>query len=146
MTTENHESNPAYRPFKPGGRQDPRHRPTADAIAAIFGDVMHAYTDDQAVEDGVLANIEPLGIWFQEQQVNRVTCIAYVELSELAAGRLTAPDTNIQPALTTMFVEMIRGAWFEGDTWHLANPSGGKAYRLMDNEAGGWTILRQEDC
>ena len=100
-------------------------------LRETFGDPISVYTDEQAIADGMLADIGPLGLHFNGRPVNRITGGLLADFRPFLDAGLDLAD-----ALRTK----LRYAYYKGDIWHI--PPG---LWLIDNELGGWTLMRPED-
>ncbi len=103
----------------------------ADDLRELFGDPIDVYTDADALADGMLADTGPLGLHFNGRPVNRIT------------GGLLAdfrPFLNETATLASTLRAKLRYAYYKGDIWQL--PPG---LWLIENELGGWTLMRPED-
>ena len=102
-------------------------------------DYISVYTDEQALEDGVLVDITAALKSFHGKPVNRMTRVLWEEfrpflsvaeiykMSELAyLGKILSTKLSL--------------AYYKGDIWQV--PPG---LWLIENELGGWTIMRPED-
>ena len=106
-------------------------RETRESLRQTFGDPIDIYTDQQALDDGVLVNLGPLGVRFQGRPVNRMTGGLWTDL---------APFVNDTSTLDSILRTKLRYASFKGDIWQV--PPG---LWLIENEVGGWTLMRPED-
>ena len=104
--------------------------------------IVSVYTDAQAVSDGVLVDISSWGLRFRGRPVNRMTRTVWSELEpfvqvEVDAGRYA----DVAAALRHMVSTKLRFADEQGGDIVKVPPS----YWLMENELGGWTLMRPED-
>ena len=89
------------------------------------------YTDEQALADGVLVDLSSLGLHFRGRPVNRITgglLAAFRPFLDAGLDRASALRTK------------LRYAYYKGDIWQV--PPG---LWLIENEVGGWTLMRPED-
>ena len=102
-----------------------------DTLRAIFGDPIDVYTDAQALDDGVLVDLAPMGLSFRGRPVNRIT-----------GGLLAALEQSVNKSATLKGVlrAKLRYAILKSDTWQV--PPG---LWLIGNEVGGWTLMLPED-
>src|SRR6266571_1205951 len=95
-------------------------------------EIIAAYTDEQAVADGVLVQIS-------EGKVNRVTRAVFDHFTEaMGSSPLTGPVTNITPLLEA--IRAILQASPDEDGWRKLIWSG-KELWLLPNESGGLTLM-----
>ena len=94
-------------------------------------DVIYAYTDQQAVEDGVL-------VWFRgEGGVNRITRAVFDYFTERLSDKYI--DTSgLRKAINTMLKIEPDDGWRTG-TYR------GKKLWLVPNEVGGLTLMFPDD-
>ena len=102
-----------------------------DDLRDLFGDPIDVYTDADALADGVLADIGPLGLHFNGKPLNRITGGLLADFRPFLDAGLDLADT-----LRTK----LRYARYEGDIWQV--PPG---LWLIENERDGWTVMRPED-
>jgi len=104
---------------------------TEKHLRETFGEPIATYTDADALADGMLADIGPLGLHFRGRPVNRIT-----------GGLLAAfePFLNGTTTLASTLRTKLRYAYYKGDIWQT--PPG---LWLIENEVGGWTLMRPED-
>ena len=107
-----------------------------------FGPVIFAYTDPQAVEDGVLVDISAWRLTFRGAPVNRMTATVWHELepavqAEVDAGLYTDAATAIRHTVSTK----LRFAGEQGGDIVKVPPR----YWLLENEVGGWSLIAPED-
>ena len=102
-----------------------------DTLREIFGPPIDVYTDAQALGDGVLVDIGPLAVHFHGRPVNRMTGGLWGDFKPFALdGAALARTLRVK----------LRYAFFRGDIWQV--PPG---LWLIENEIGGWTLMRPED-
>ena len=111
-------------------------------INEYFGEVISTYTDAQAVADGVLVDIGAWGLTFRGCPVNRMTRTVWIELEPFAqvgvdAGRYR----DVAESLKHMVATKLEASG-EGDGDIVKVPP---SYWLLENELGGWTLMRPED-
>ena len=102
-----------------------------DTMRELFGEPIDVYTDEQALADGMLADVGSLDLHFRGKPVNRIT------------GGLLAdfrPFLNATTTLASTLRAKLRYAYYKGDVWQV--PPG---LWLVENEIGGWTLMRPED-
>ncbi len=102
-----------------------------DTLREIFGDPIDVYTDAQALDDGVLVDLAPMGLSFRGRIVNRVTGGLFAALEQ---------SVNGPGALKGVLRAKLRYAIFKRDTWQVQ-----PGLWLIANEVGGWTLMRPED-
>ena len=99
-------------------------------------EIIYAYTDEQAVKDGVLVPVS-------EGKVNRLTRAVFDHFTEsIGSTPMTGPVTNIGPLLeairTVLQVPPDEDGWRKL-TWR------GKELWLLPNELGGLTLMFPDD-
>ena len=106
-----------------------------DYIRELFGDVIFSYTDQQALEDGVLYDVAPLS----RHGVNRVTNSVYAFL-----GGFDRPDDL---AAQYRDLEEVAKSAFErsADKELVEFRYKDQRFWMMDNETGARTIMFPED-
>lgn len=123
-------------------------------------DIVSVYTDDQAVEDGVLVDIGSLRLRFQELPVNRMTRNLWAKM-EPFFSTVQVPDDlplAVVPAAVSvgkpeMDLKRLASA-MRTKLNYAHDPEPGHAPAIfhlppnlwmMQNEAGGWTVMLPED-
>ncbi len=109
---------------------------------AYFGDVVFAYTDAQAVADAVLVDISAWGLTFRGRPVNRMTRTVWNELEPFAQVHVDARLYADVGASMKHMVATKLAASGQGDGDVVKVPP---SYWLLENELGGWTLMRPED-
>jgi len=94
----------------------------------IFGEVIFAYTDSDALADGVLIDIAPLGLSLRSKPVNRITCAAMADFEDLEGEKLAAAIRAV-----TDQSRPGDGILKSGDYW------------IVENEVNGWTLMYPSD-
>ena len=102
-------------------------------------EIISTYTDQQALEDGVLVDLTPARASFRGQPVNRMTRNLWEEFKPFLTVAEVMHLTEIA-YLGKVLKTKLALAYFKGDIWQV--PPG---LWLMENELGGWTIMRPED-
>ncbi len=111
-------------------------------IDEYFGDVVFVYTDAQAVADGVLVDIALWGLAFRGRPVNRMTRTVWDELEPFAQVHVDAGlYHDLAESLKHMVATKLEASGEGGGDVVKVPPS----YWLLENELGGWTLLRPED-
>jgi hypothetical protein len=111
-------------------------------IKEYFGDVVFAYTDAQAVADGVLVDISAWNLGFRGRAVNRMTRTVWNELEPFAQVHVDAGlYRDVAASMKHMVATKLEHSG-EGDGDVVKVPPG---YWLLENELGGWTLMRPED-
>ena len=101
-------------------------------------DVIYAYTDSNALEDGVLADVNALGLKTPNgKPVNRITASIAARISIDISPGPKSPDL---PKLRAMVTSCGR----ESKGWFIGEYDGTKLW-LVDNEVGGYTLMLPED-
>ena len=111
-------------------------------INEYFGEVISTYTDAQAVADRLLVDIGAWNLHFRGRPVNRMTRTVWNELEPFAQVGVDAGlYRDLAESLTHMVAAKLEASG-EGDgdvvkvpPWHW----------LLENELGGWTLMRPED-
>jgi len=106
-------------------------RKAENGLPELFGEPVAVYADAQALADGMLVDISPLGLRFRARPVNRMTRGLWADLE---------PFVNEVNTLDSILRTKLRYANFKGDIWQV--PPG---LWLIENEVGGWTLMRPED-
>ncbi len=118
------------------GRDGSQGRMAALAMTEDF-EVISTYTDQQAIEDGVLIAIHGDG------GVNRVTRAVFDHFAKsMGSSSITGPVTNIGPVMEAIRA-VLNVAPDEGG-WRVGNYQG-KTLWLVPNEIGGLTLMFPED-
>ena len=106
-----------------------------DYMRDLFGDVIFSYTDQQALEDGVLYNVSSLSM----HGINRVTNSVYAFLGGFdQSDDLAAQYRDLEDAAKSAFErsadkELVEFRYRDQRFW------------MMDNETGARTIMFPED-
>ena len=104
----------------------------SDQMDDFFGEPISTYTDQQALQDGVLVAVPGDG------GVNRVTRAVFDHFTEaLGTSPITGPVANIGPlmdAIRAMLAIEPDDGWRTGDYQ-------GKRLWLIPNEVGGLTLM-----
>ena len=102
----------------------------------LFGEPIYTYTDQQAVEDGLLVAIAGPG------RVNRVTRAVFDHFTEpMGTSPITGPVTDISTlmdAVRTILQSELNDGWRIG-TYR------DKTLWLVPNEVNGFTLMFPED-
>lgn len=102
----------------------------------VFGEPIYTYTDEQAVEDGVLVAIAG------PDRVNRVTRAVFDYFTQpMGSSPVTGPVTNISPLMDA--IRAVLQAEIE-DGWRIATYQD-RVLWLVPNEVGGHTLMFPED-
>ena len=102
----------------------------------FFGEPIYTYTDQQAIEDGVLVAIAGPG------RVNRVTRAVFDYFTQpMGSSAVTGPVTNITPLMDA--IRAVLQAELKDD-WRIATHQN-KTLWLVPNEVGGHTLMFPED-
>ncbi len=97
----------------------------------FFGEVIYAYTDADAISDGVIIDISSYGVSFRGMPINRMTQIAMADFQELGLD-----SEQIASSLRTK----CQMATCDGGVWTL--PPG---LWLIENGINGWTLMYPSD-
>lgn len=103
------------------------------------GEVVYEYTDDQAVEDGVLADIGHLGLKCNGEIVNRATASVMYEARHAGVG----DDADLAKWLGSLIATAVDN---EGDGYLLVIATQGTTPKMWVVHNGqGYTIMLPED-
>ena len=119
----------------------------------FFGDVIFAYTDEMALAEGVLVNIESLSLTFEGKPINRITATLFWQErpkyplnDEQLAEHLADCGDDEEP------INYDLGAFGKVIAAQLPAAGGSDYLRtlpgpiwLVENEVNGWTLMRPED-
>jgi hypothetical protein len=107
----------------------------------FFGEVISVYTDADALSDGTLIDIAALGLSFRDLPINRMTCGLWAEFLRFCGIQRDSiePEMDLQTLKRTMQVKLTL-ARLSGGIWTLP-----PKLWLIENEVGGWTVMRPED-
>jgi hypothetical protein len=102
----------------------------------FYGEPISIYTDQQAVEDGVLVDISKLNVRFRGLLINRMTQHLWSDLEPFfeTDGRMN------HDALADALRTKCSVAAFSGGIWTLP-----LNLWLIENEIGEWTLMFPED-
>ena len=104
---------------------------------SIFGEVIYSYTDQQALEDGVLVAVPGPG------KVNRVThAVFYHFTKDLGSSPVTGKVTDISPVMEA--IRAILAVPADEDGWRKITYQE-KELWLLPNETGGLTLMFPTD-
>jgi len=113
------------------------------SLEDFFGPPISTYTDEQAVEDGVLVDISRMGLRLAGKPVNRMTAHFYGALSEFTNEALPGLPTMAQ-ILRTKLKFATQGEPSDGYLFVLPG-GGGDAIWAVRNELGGYTVMFASD-
>ena len=103
----------------------------------LFGEVIYAYTDAQALEDGVLVAVPGEG------KVNRVTRAVFDHFTKpMGESQETGPVTDITPLMEA--IRAILKNPPDEDGWRTTTHNQ-KELWLIPNETGGLTLMFPDD-
>ena len=112
----------------------------------LFGEVISTYTDDQALEDGVLVELRNSAI-FRELPINRMTRHLFDDLLPFTETEMSLNDGDLSRAIACILRTKCRFA--SADPGNIGEI--GDIYRippklwLVRNEVGGWTAMYPKD-
>jgi hypothetical protein len=106
-------------------------------------DVISTYSDEQAVEDGVLVDIKELGLNFNGTLIDRMTNTVYVHLLNMA-NEIENKLAFIQQTITE---RLITAHDPDGDGYLIVIPQKGREEKLwlIRNERDNYTLMFPED-
>jgi len=107
----------------------------------FFGEVIDVYSDTEALADGILIDIVPLGLSFRDLPINRMTCGLWADFLPFCCIQRDGvePEMDLQVLKRTMQIKLTL-ARLSGGIWTLP-----PRLWLIGNEVGGWTIMRPAD-
>jgi hypothetical protein len=123
-------------------------------ITDFFGEVIFAYTDADALRDGVLIDLTSLGLAFEGKPINRITAALFWQerpkypLNEPQLEKLFAEcsDDDEEP------VNFDLEAFGKAIAAQLPTAGGSDYLRtlpgpiwLVENEVSGWTLMTPSD-
>ena len=110
-------------------------------IQDFFGEPISVYTEDQAIEDGVLHHL-----WPEQWPWLLVTETAYREACEVADGRSVKWDQVLVPLVMDAIMETQRVMKLNPrcDLVELEHTAVGTVW-IRPNAKGGMTIMKPED-
>ena len=116
--------------------------------------VIYAYTDDMALDDGVLVDISSLGLAFEQKPINRITATLFWQerpkypLNDEQLEKLFAESSGDEDEPINFDLE----AFGKAITAQLAEAGGSDYLRtlpgpiwLVENEVNGWTLMLPSD-
>jgi hypothetical protein len=120
----------------------------------FFEDVIYAYTDQMALDDGVLIDISSLGLVFEGKPVNRMTATLFWELkplyplSEEDIQKFVVEDEDDESEPINFDMKALkqdlerRLTEFVGTSRirELIDPMIGNVW-IVENEIYGWTLM-----
>ncbi len=113
-----------------------------------FGNVIHSYSDAQALADGMLVDLPSIGVQvtFRVRRIERMSSALYealrpfVEISEEPQKALTSVlRTKLRYAVDTA------GSGEQRDYLYELPGGGGEKIWLIRNELGSWTVIFSSD-
>lgn len=109
--------------------------------SAVMGwvPVVSEYTDAQAVDDGVLVNVELFGWKAGDlKPINRITSAIWEAIKEESGGEITDKTSQIGYRMAVAAQQKLEDDWYTGEYE-------GKKLWLVPNELGGRTLMFPED-
>jgi hypothetical protein len=113
---------------------------------SFFGEVIYAYTDQMALDDGVLIDISSLSLVFEGKPINRITATLYWDMQPYYP--ISGFDQNADPQAINFDME----AFARAINTKLALATGHGYLRvlppdiwLVENEVNGWTLMFPSD-
>lgn len=109
-----------------------------DFMSEPFGEVISIYSDQDAINDGVLIDIASFGLTFEGKPINRMT----VALFDTFEKQYPTPDGSAVDyeacarAVTAMLL------FVTGEGYLRVLP---KDIWMVENEIGGWTLMYPSD-
>lgn len=117
-------------------------------------EVIYAYTDDMAIDDGVLVDISSLGLAFESKPINRITGNLFWQerlrypLNDAQLEKLFAESSDDEDEPINFDLE----AFGKAIAAQLPTAGGSDRLRtlpgevwLVENEVNGWTLMRPSD-
>ena len=96
-------------------------------------EIIDAYTDANALNDGVLVDISKLRIYFLGRLANRITATLW---SDLQAFLFDDDGISHELKLARLLRTKVQRAYFKDGSWTIP-----PFLWIVTNEVGGWTIL-----
>jgi len=117
------------------------------------GEIIFAYTDEDALSDGVLMEISSLGLSFESKPINRITAaLFWRERPKYPLNEKDLDDLLANCGDDEEPINFDMGAFGEAITAKLAQVTGSDYLRtlpegiwLVENETGGWTLMLPSD-
>jgi len=112
----------------------------------VFGEVIYAYTDRDAVEDGFLVELH-MPARFLEFPINRMTRHLFDDLAPFVEAKAAPFNGDLSRALASIL--QTKCSFAQGDPGNTGEI--GDIHRippnlwLVRNEVGGWTAMYPED-
>jgi len=97
-----------------------------------WGPPISCYSDADAIEDGVLVDIAPLGVRFEGSPLTRATASAWAQ-----------QERSTPEATSEGIRELLAGAQDAGGDLFIVPTT--PPLWVAVNEGGGWTLMRPED-
>jgi len=119
---------------------------TDSGLNDLFGEVISTYTDEEALDDGVVVGLRA-GVSFRGFPVNRMTRHLFDDLTPFMEARAPLFDGDLHRALASIM--RTKCALAQGDPGNTGEI--GDIYTippnlwLVRNEVGGWTAMYPED-
>ena len=112
-----------------------------------FGEPISVYSDDQALEDGVLVDITATRVQYQGVPINRMPRTLWEDFQPFLAPYLVDGKTTEAQALGNILKTKL--AYAKGDPGNTGEVGDivtvPPRLWLVRNEVGGWTVMYPED-
>ncbi len=114
-------------------------------VSELFGEPISTYTDEDALDDGLLVDVRGLGLGFiHGTPINRVTRAVFdAYTGVMGATKLTGVVTNVTDLIRTVGAT-LGGAKADGD-WMVGTTHDGRELWFVPNEVNGYTVMFPED-
>jgi len=115
-----------------------------------FGEVVYQYTEEQAIEDGILFDLSQVNSEWKRGVINIVTVNAMVSLQCLKEDKVTGGDKLNVPNLLDVLNQSVqiikKGKPDHFYSGKIENADGGKVkVFLQQNSSGQFTLMLPED-
>ena len=104
-----------------------------------WGEPISVYGDQQALDDGLLVDISKTGVVFHGLPINRITGALWADFEPFLEVGFALGMSEIA-YISQMLRTKLNHAQLKGGIWQV--PPG---LWLMENEVGGWTLMKPED-
>jgi hypothetical protein len=112
-----------------------------NTITEFYGAPISVYTDEDALQDGVLIDVTELGVHFGGMPINRFTRSVWFDWrDEFQPIGQTLPLNALHHHLRAKLQAALQSAVYKGDIWTLP-----ERLWLIENEIEGWTLMYPSD-